>query len=217
MDSDGRTRARLGSSRTLRPLAGASTTRRRVPVPQPLSDTFDYPANLIACANGNRQALQQLYEQEGARLLGVAKRIVRDHAIAEDIVHDAFLNIWTRANTFDPARGSARGWIYSITRHLALNFVRGQAKDVQPSAANAQTIEAALSADSPYDETDALVHAGQLDGCLSQLEAIRRECIVHAYVDGYSHAEISAKLGAPLGTVKAWIKRSLVALRECMK
>jgi RNA polymerase sigma-70 factor (ECF subfamily) len=59
-----------------------------------------------------------LYEQESARLLGVAKRIARDNTLAEDIVHDAFINIWTRAASFDPARGSARGWIFS--RNAAL-------------------------------------------------------------------------------------------------
>lgn len=185
-----------------------------MPVPQ--SDSFDYAASLAACAGGDRLALQQLYQHEGSRLLGVAKRIVRDHALAEDIVHDAFLNICTRAASFDATRGSARGWMYSITRHLALNFMRNQAKHVQPSADNEVIVEAALSAANPQEDTDALVQAGQLDACLEQLEAARRACIVHAYVDGYSHAEISAKLDTPLGTVKAWIKRSLAALRECM-
>jgi len=97
-------------------------------VDQPAS-TFDYQSHLDACARGERPALQALYDQEGARLLGVARRIVRDDALAEDIVHDAFIRIWTRAASFDPARGSARGWIYSITRNLALNHVRDGARE----------------------------------------------------------------------------------------
>ena len=74
---------------------------------------FDYEAALAACAAGDRQAMHRLYEQEGARLLGVALRIVRQRALAEDIVHDACVNIWTRATSYDASRGSARGWIYS--------------------------------------------------------------------------------------------------------
>ena len=75
-------------------------------LPEPL---FDYEARLAACARGEQSALRDLYVQEGPRLLGVAKRLVRDTALAEDIVHEAFIKIWNGAAQFDPARGSARG------------------------------------------------------------------------------------------------------------
>lgn len=177
---------------------------------------FDYEACLVACARGEQQALRELYEQESARLLGVAKRIVRDNALAEDIVHDAFIKIWTRAASFDTARGSARGWIFSVTRHLALNFMRDTARDVavdeQPEQA-LQSVEVLLESTEAFDFR---ARSGRIYHCLEQLEPGRRNCILHAYVDGYSHSEISRKLGTPLGTVKAWIRRSLTALRECM-
>lgn len=174
----------------------------------PEADPFDYQASLDACARGDLHALKRLYEHEGGRLLGVVKRIVRDHALAEDIVHDAFLKVWAAAGSFDATRGTARGWIYSIARHLALNFVRDHAREMPPTSATELQAEP--------DAADTLMHAGRLDGCLQQLEPERRECIVQAYVEGYSHAEIAHRLGTPLGTVKAWIKRSLTALRECM-
>jgi DNA-directed RNA polymerase specialized sigma24 family protein len=98
-------------------------------LPDPL-DSFDYDAALAACAAGDQAALRRLYDQEGARLLGVAKRIVRDTALAEDIVHDAFIKIWTGAGSFDPLRGAARGWMYTVTRHLALNTVRDNAREI---------------------------------------------------------------------------------------
>jgi RNA polymerase sigma-70 factor (ECF subfamily) len=167
---------------------------------------FDYEARLAACARGERQALRDLYVQESPRLLGVARRLVRDTALAEDIVHDAFLKIWAGAARFDPARGSARGWMFSVTRHLALNFLRDSRREVD--------VEIDLL--DPAEGVDSQVHSSRIHGCLEQLEPVRRSCVVHAYVDGYSHAEIARKLGAPLGTVKAWIKRSLTALRECM-
>lgn len=173
----------------------------------------------MACARGEQQALRDLYEQESARLLGVAKRIARDNALAEDIVHDVFIKIWTRAASFDPARGSARGWIFSVTRHFALNFMRDNAREVQVSEHSEMALQALVSMETSPESVgtfDYRTRSGRIYVCLDKLEPVRRNCILHAYVDGYSHAEISQKLGAPLGTVKAWIKRSLAALRECM-
>ncbi|MFJ2685240.1 sigma-70 family RNA polymerase sigma factor [Pseudomonas sp. NPDC087342] len=173
-------------------------------LPEPF---FDYEAHLAACGRGERQALQDLYVQESPRLLGVARRLVRDTALAEDIVHDAFIKIWAGAAGFDPARGSARGWIFSITRHLALNVIRDHRRETPMT----DDTEFAF-----HDPIESLDPAGRIHRCLDHLEPERRTCILHAYVDGYSHAQISLKLGTPLGTVKAWIKRSLMALRECM-
>ncbi|WP_256830099.1 sigma-70 family RNA polymerase sigma factor [Pseudomonas sp. Pse1] len=170
---------------------------------------YDYEACLAACARGERQALRALYEQESARLLGVAQRIAGDKALAEDIVHDAFIRIWTGAASFDPARGSARGWIFSVTRHLALNFVRGHAREVPYSEPETVAAE-------HLDTFDYQARSGRIYGCLEQLDPARRNCLLHAYVDGYSHSQIAQKMNTPLGTVKAWIKRSLAALRECM-
>ncbi|MDH0301779.1 MULTISPECIES: sigma-70 family RNA polymerase sigma factor [unclassified Pseudomonas] len=177
------------------------------------STPFDFQRCLEACALGDRHALQALYDQEGSRLLGVARRIARDDATAEDIVHDAFIRIWTHAASFDPARGSARGWVYSVTRHLALNFVRDTRREVTLDETTLTNTEALA----PYQENlELLTDTAKVHRCLRQLEPARRLCILHAYVDGFSHAEIARLLGTPLGTVKAWIKRSLKVLRECM-
>ena len=171
--------------------------------------TFDYEACLGACARGDLRALRRLYEHDSSRLLGVAMRIARDRALAEDIVHDAFIKIWRGAGSFDPNRGSARGWVFSVTRHLALNGVRNHHREV----ALGEEHEYVADADDSFEFT---ARSGQIQHCLEQLDPARRRCVLHAYVDGYSHSEIAQKLDTPLGTVKAWIKRSLAALRECM-
>jgi len=180
---------------------------------------FDYEATLAACAAGDRSAMQRLYAQEGARLLGVVERIVRDRALAEDIVHDACVNIWTRAASFERTLGSARGWIYSVARNLALNAVRDGRREVAVDDETVAALDARASLEAWHDMADAFAwqdSAGRIGPCLEQLEPVRRNCILHAYVDGFSHGEIARRLDAPLGTVKAWIKRSLAALRECM-
>jgi RNA polymerase sigma-70 factor (ECF subfamily) len=180
---------------------------------------FDYEAALYACARGERQALQRLYEQESPRLLGVVQRIVVDRALAEDIVHDAFIKIWNAAASFDVSRGTARGWMFTVARHLALNSVRNSAREVAMDDDNDEGSHAQATLEGWQDVTDAFdwkVNPGRIDFCLEQLDPVRRNCVFYAYVDGYSHQQIAQKTGAPLGTVKAWIKRSLVALRECI-
>ena len=172
---------------------------------------FDYQAALQACARGERGALQRLYHQESARLLGVVLRIVRDRAQAEDIVHDAFIRIWAQASRFDPQRGSARGWIFTLTRRLALNHIRNTAREVPLEEDQMHDLTAQEA-----DTFDWQVNPGRIQHCLEQLDPVRRNCICHAYVDGLTHQQIARQVGAPLGTVKAWIKRSLAALRECL-
>lgn len=181
-------------------------------------DAFDHDAELAACARGDQAALRRLYEREGRFLLGVALRIVRDRAAAEDVLHDAFMNIWTRAASFDARRGAGRGWMVGIVRHRALDVVRAGARTVY---ADEDQLDALQDVDAPAAPDMAEAFAvradlGRLDDCLARLDTPRRNCVLFAYLDGCTHGEIAERLGAPLGTVKAWIRRGLVSLRECL-
>ena len=181
--------------------------------------SFDYERNLQACAAGDRAALQSLYQQEARHLLGVTLRIVRQRQQAEDILHDAFVNIWNKASTFDAALGSGRGWIYSVTRNLAFNAVRDGAREVSVDEETAEALDVETSVDAHSQMTAAFelrANLGKLNDCLERLEPARRNCILYAYVDGCSHGEIAKRTNTPLGTVKAWIKRGMGTLRECM-
>ena len=194
--------------------------QRLLIAPHLLTDNaFDCEAALAACARGERQALARIYQREGRFLLGVAMRIVRQRQHAEDVLHDAFLSIWQRAGSFDGSRGAARGWIFSVVRHAALNWVRNNERHVplqeeQEAALQDDAALARYAEDMQAGETR--VELGRLSHCLGQLEAERRACIVLAYVDGCSHGEIARRTQKPLGTVKAWIQRGMRTLRECM-
>lgn len=175
---------------------------------------FDYEAALLACARGERAALRRLYEREVRWLVGVALRIVRRRELADEVLHDAFLQIWQKAATFDPTLGSARGWIYSVVRHRALNALRQLG--LEQAAAAELPEELPDEAAGPLDIVSRHGDAKALHRCLELLDEQKRACILLAYVDGYSQAQIARRLGCPLGTVKAWVRRGLLALRECL-
>ncbi|MEK7882182.1 MULTISPECIES: sigma-70 family RNA polymerase sigma factor [Methyloversatilis] len=182
------------------------------------TDDFDFEAALGACAAGERSALRRIYEREGSRLLGVALRIVRRRDVAEDVVHDAFVRIWEKASSFDASRGSARGWIYSIVRHGALNHVRDHAREVPADDTLTEHIdhESGGQVPDPYQQVLLSSEAGLLYDCLGRLDAPKRSSILLAYLEGCTHSEIADRLATPLGTIKAWIRRGLQALKECL-
>lgn len=178
---------------------------------------FDYEAAVLACARGERFALRALYEQEGRWLLGVALRIVRDRARAEDVLHDAMLQVWQHAGSFQPALGSARGWVYTIVRHRALREARLPERLQTLDTPELVSLSDARQAASPVDdEQDRGLDADSLERCLQRLDELRRRCVVQAFVEGYTHEQIAERLQTPLGTVKSWIRRSLASLKECL-
>ncbi len=174
---------------------------------------FDYSLALQRCARGDRTALQQIYDRECRWLLGVANRIVRDRQIAEDVVQEAFISIWTRAATFDASRGSGRGWIYTVVRHRALQEVRGGDATRWVQGAD---LEALLEQRDIFHEDSDTDHV-RLLACMEQLDAERRRCIEAAFIEGYTQHELAAVLNKPLGTIKSWISRGLLSLRECLQ
>lgn len=186
-------------------------------MPTPDPPPFDYEAALLACARGERFAFRALYEREGRWLLGVALRIVRDRERAEDVLHDAFLQVWQSAASYQPALGSARGWIYTVVRHRALKELRdsGRATAFDPSEL-AVLSDRQQSALHDLHGDDRGLDPQALERCLQRLEQARRACVLHAFVDGYTHEQIAERLQTPLGTVKSWIRRSLASLKECM-
>lgn len=172
---------------------------------------FDYESALAACARGERFALRAIYVRDSRRLLGVATRLVRRRELAEEVLQDAFLQIWEKAASFDPALGSARGWIYSIVRYRALNEIRNTARmDITEPTELDQLAQELPAHDAQGLDTEAFSE------CMKDLDEQRQRSIMLAFVDGYSHEQIAETLKTPLGTIKSWIRRGLTALKECM-
>ena len=177
-----------------------------------MPDPDDTAALLHRCANGEQAAFRALYDRWAARMHGIALRIVRQPSLAADATHDAFVQVWQQAHRFDPERGSAEAFLVSLVRYRALDIVRRTARETPGYEPEEQEDESpdALSLMVATSEGAALQR------CLGRLETDRRRLIVMAFVDGLSHGELAEKLSVPLGTVKSWIRRSLLSLRECL-
>ncbi|MDB5378019.1 MAG: polymerase subunit sigma [Rubritepida sp.] len=171
-------------------------------------------ATLLArVAGGDRAALQSLYKVQSVRLFGVAMAILRDRDAAADAVHDGFVNIARRAAQFDPALGAAEAWLGAVIRHAALDIARRRGREIptgDPTIGDTPVEATQLDAIATGEES------ARLRSCLEQLSEKNRKGILLAFVDGLSHPQIAARLELPLGTVKAWIRRGLLTLRECL-
>ena len=149
---------------------------------------------------GDRAALRQLYDRFGARLYGIAHRILRDPALAEDALQEAFVKIWRNAVRFDPARGSATGWVAIIVRRAAF--------DLRPRDLVIEPADVAAEQPEPGMLDPGLARA------LDALPETHRRALLLMYVHGLTHSELASAMDAPLGTVKSWVRRGAAALKE---
>jgi RNA polymerase sigma-70 factor (ECF subfamily) len=176
-------------------------------------DEPDLARLLGRVAGGDRGALRSLYQAQSVRLFGIANAILRDREAAADAMQEAFIRIGQRAGQFDPARGEAGAWLGAIVRHAALDHARRRGRETLSDDPN-------LGDDIVQPDALARVLTGdqhkRLHWCLATLEEKHRHGILLAFVHGLSHAQISARLHLPLGTVKSWIRRGLLQLRECV-
>lgn len=175
----------------------------------------DEIARLIeSVARGDETAFDRLYGAAAPQLFGVALRIVRDRAQAEDVLQDAFTRIWMRAATYDPLAGEPLAWLSAIVRHRAIDHVRRT-----PSArrVDEQYDGWFENLADPRDEEGALMAAGALRHCLGALDETTRACVVEAYCAGLSGKELAARYDRPVGTIKGWLRKGLATLRACLE
>jgi len=173
---------------------------------------LNYTTALLECASGSRSAIGKIYAQEKDQLRAMAHRIVHDRSRAEDVIHDAFAQILRYAKNFDPARGSARGWIYTIVRNAALKMQENARREL---ALKDDALDAIHAREQTVpNPASRIPDSMTLRTMLDQLEPKHRASLLLAIIDGRTHEEIAEYLRVPVGTVKAWIRRELVAMRR---
>lgn len=174
---------------------------------------------LARVAAGETNAFAELYDDTSPRVYGLALRIVRDSAEAEEVAQESYLQIWRIASRFDPRRGSAISWILMITHAAAVDRVRS----THASTRREHTYEhqaqrlALVSPDTTHDLACTTFEATRVRGALSGLSALQREALVLAYFGGFTQPEIAVRLGVPLGTAKTRVRDGLIGLRACLE
>jgi RNA polymerase sigma factor (sigma-70 family) len=164
-------------------------------------------------------ALRELYDLTSSKLYGVALRVVGNRDWAEDVLQEAYLNIWRIAGDYRAALSPPMAWMGVIVRSRALDFLRRRASERADAALVLDdAISETVAGDSPnpMDTTQASEQAWALHECLRKLEAKQREVVSLAYLRDLSHSDLAEQLKLPLGTVKTWIRRGLDQLRGCM-
>ena len=159
--------------------------------------------------------MHSLYKATAPQLFGLALRMLRRRELAEEIVQDAFVLIWRSAHTFDPSRGSAMAWLARIVRNRCIDVLRQRGRETPLDDASIADREDPMS--SPADLAALSIDARRLQECLGELEESSRKVLGLVYYDGMTYQEAAVHVGAPLGTVKGWVRRSLVRLRNCME
>jgi len=164
-------------------------------------------------------ALRELYELTSSKLYGVAVRVVTNRSWAEDVLQEAFLNIWRIAGDYKATLSPPMAWLCLIVRSRGLDFLRRRRSERADVALELDDVlYDTLEGDSanPMDTALAGEQAWALHQCLSQLDNKQREVVSLAYMRDLSHGELAEQLKLPLGTVKTWIRRGLEQLRACM-
>ncbi len=163
-------------------------------------------------ARRDRAAFAELYARTAAKLFGIALRIMRQREWAEEVLQESFVTVWQRAEDYDPARGSAMGWLVTIVRHSAIDQLRRSGARPESHGAPEEALLALVSPDS----ADSRVELGALQRCLDELELEPRRAVLLAYCYGLSRDELASHLAVPVGTVKSWLRRSLERLKRCL-
>lgn len=170
---------------------------------------------LAATAAGDRNAFRRLYEATAPRLLAVALAILRRRDWAEEAVQEAFLKVWRGAESFTPDRGRGLPWMVAIVRYQAINMRSRLGREIVGRDEN--LVDDRVDPDNdPLEIAIAGNEAGRLWECLDRLGENQKRAVLLAFYRGFSHAELSEAMGRPLGTVKSWVRRALINLKECL-
>lgn len=171
---------------------------------------------LAQTALRDEKAFRQLYDISAPLLYGVLLRLVRIPAIADEILHECFLNIWLHADSYLPALGRPTTWMISIARHRAFDYLRSAPK--HSSLEDHESYLMTLQDPSPgtLEKMISDCESMLLRHCLGELDENTRRSIAAAFYLGLTHEQIAQVHATPLGTVKSWIRRGLNRLRRCI-
>ncbi|MDH5407855.1 MAG: sigma-70 family RNA polymerase sigma factor [Gammaproteobacteria bacterium] len=171
---------------------------------------------LIAqCALKNEDAFKTLYQLTSAKLFGVALRILKQEARAEEALQEAFLKVWRYAADYNSQRGKPMTWLINIVRNQSLDMLRASVSRQEDAHTEwADDMEEQFSHNNDAETNEELERLMQ---CMKQLNEEHQQCLLMVYHQGFTASEVSEQSKWPLGTVKTWVRRGLASIRECLK
>jgi RNA polymerase sigma factor (sigma-70 family) len=169
---------------------------------------------LIQTGRADQKAFGELYRRTSSKLYGVCVRMLRDRSEAEDVLQETYATVWRRAAGFDAAKAGAMTWLITLSRNKAIDRLRQRREELtaDPSELE-QTVD---SQPTPAEGAEASQEYRRLQHCLEQLEPQQRDAVREAYFTGATYNELAARCKVPLGTMKSWIRRSLMQLNTCL-
>jgi RNA polymerase sigma-70 factor (ECF subfamily) len=165
---------------------------------------------LQKCAAQDTVAFKALYDKTSPIVFARLLRLLRRRSVAEEVLQDVYVRIWQRASQFEAHRGRALAWMVTIARYCAIDLMRRERMTLVSDDSLAEI------ADETAEEAGGLEKPNNFDHCIGELNENTRRCLTLAFVEGRSHDEIASLTTHPLGSVKSWIRRGLLALKECL-
>lgn len=169
---------------------------------------------LLHVAQGDQQAFAELYRLTSSYVFSVVLRMMRDRGEAEDMLQDVYTSVWRRADAFDPARGSAMTWLITVARNRTIDCLR-QHREVP--LGEEDMLDVADEAPTPAALAEFSEDRRRLEQCMAKLESQYRVAVREAFFSGATYSELAERLRVPLGTMKSWIRRSLMQLKVCLE
>ena len=176
------------------------------------------PAELVwllaAVAKGDRAAFERLYAATRAKLYGVVLRILRRADLADEVIQETYIKIWTSAGQYNPAIATPITWMVSIARNRAIDLIRK--KSEVPIEEESDAMDVAAETPDPLAAREFSEELKRLLACMGKLDGERQRLVLLAYYSGWTREQLAAKFEKPVNTIKTWLRRSLAEIRECL-
>lgn len=180
----------------------------------PADGPGDVDGLLVRVSRGDPGAFEELYDALSSAVYGLARRVVRDPARAEDVTQEVFLEVWRKASRFDAARGKAKTWVMTIAHRRAVDAVRRSESQRRQDHHGAPDD---VSFDEPGDRVIEAEEHGAVRECMETLTELQLESVRLAYFNGYTYGEVATLLDKPLPTIKTRMRDGLIRLRDCLE
>ena len=178
-----------------------------------MTDRKDIEDLIGRIALGDRAALAALYDATNGKLFSICLRVLQNRSEAEDALQDVYLRIWARADRYAVTGHSPMTWLITVARNLAIDRIRARkAKHVDIES----LAEVAERGPGPEEASIAASEGRRISECFEELPSDRAQAVKAAYLDGATYQDLATRFDVPLNTMRTWLRRSLISLRECL-